>query len=104
MLRRLHSNRPTPRNRRVQAVVSACTALSIAFVTWPAVAQTPGSDAKPLRIVVPFAPGGARDVIGRYLGGHLSTRLGAPVVIENKAGVRNSMPFARPVRPMSTVH
>jgi tripartite-type tricarboxylate transporter receptor subunit TctC len=52
----------------------------------PCAAQTVAPDAKPLRIVVPFAPGGAQDVIGRYLANHLSTRLGIPVVVENKTG------------------
>ena len=41
---------------------------------------------QPLRIVVPFAAGGAQDVIGRYLGNKLTARLGVPVVIDNKAG------------------
>jgi tripartite-type tricarboxylate transporter receptor subunit TctC len=39
-----------------------------------------------LHIVVPFAPGGAQDVIGRWLGTKLGARLGVPVVIDNKAG------------------
>lgn len=41
---------------------------------------------KPLRIVVPFASGGAQDVIARYLGAKLTDKLGAPVIIDNKAG------------------
>jgi tripartite-type tricarboxylate transporter receptor subunit TctC len=39
-----------------------------------------------LHIVVPFAPGGAQDVIARYLGDKLTQRLGVPVVIDNKSG------------------
>ena len=41
---------------------------------------------KPLRIVVPFAAGGSQDVIARYLGAKLTTRLGFPVIVDNKAG------------------
>jgi tripartite-type tricarboxylate transporter receptor subunit TctC len=49
-------------------------------------AQAPAGGRAPLHIVVPFAPGGAQDVIGRYLGTKLTERLGVPVVIDNKAG------------------
>ena len=41
---------------------------------------------RPLRIVVPFASGGAQDVIARYLGAKLTDKLGTPVIIDNKAG------------------
>ncbi len=45
--------------------------------TWPA---------KPIRIVVPYAPGGAVDTIARVTGQRLSERLGQPVLIDNKPG------------------
>lgn len=44
------------------------------------------SSGQTLHIVVPFAAGGAQDVIGRYLGTKLQLRLGVPVVVDNKAG------------------
>jgi tripartite-type tricarboxylate transporter receptor subunit TctC len=50
----------------------------------PALAQTGSGQA--LHLVVPFAAGGAQDVIGRYIGSKLSPRLGVPVVVDNKAG------------------
>ena len=56
--------------------------LSAAFASAAAVAQAQ----TPLRIVVPFAPGGAQDVIGRWFGTKLTARLGVPVIIDNRAG------------------
>jgi tripartite-type tricarboxylate transporter receptor subunit TctC len=41
---------------------------------------------KPVKLIVPFAPGGFSDVVARILGEKLSTAMGQPFVIENKAG------------------
>ena len=41
---------------------------------------------KPIRIIVSFGPGGGADIIGRILGDSMQSRLGKPVVIENKPG------------------
>ncbi len=42
--------------------------------------------AKPVRLIVPFAPGGGNDVIGRFMAQRLTTALGQQVFVENRAG------------------
>jgi tripartite-type tricarboxylate transporter receptor subunit TctC len=53
---------------------------------------------KPLRIVVPFPPGGATDIAGRSLQEPLQRLLGQPVVIENRAGAGGSIGMAEIAR------
>jgi tripartite-type tricarboxylate transporter receptor subunit TctC len=49
-------------------------------------AAAQGFPGKPLRILVPFPPGGGTDVAARALGEHLSRDLGQPVVVDNRPG------------------
>jgi tripartite-type tricarboxylate transporter receptor subunit TctC len=46
---------------------------------------------RPVRIVVPFAPGGSTDIIGRLIGQRLSERLGQQFIIENRPGAGSNV-------------
>jgi tripartite-type tricarboxylate transporter receptor subunit TctC len=61
------------------AALAACGAL-------PAAAQTTPFPSKPIRLIVPHAPGGNSDTFGRMLAQKLSERVGQQVVVENKPG------------------
>ena len=46
----------------------------------------PGYPARPIRLIVPFPPGGSNDIMGRYLANYLTERFSRQVVIDNRAG------------------
>ena len=58
----------------------------LAILTSPVSAQTEINSQKPVRIVVPFAPGGSNDVVARMLAQKWEGKVGSAVVVENRAG------------------
>src|SRR5438067_1440019 len=65
-------------------LIAGCVAFTIPVATLSARAQSyPG---KPVRMVVPFPPGGGTDVIGRLIAQKMTAALGQTVVVDNRAG------------------
>lgn len=72
-----------PGRRRAAALVL----LAAAAMAWSTGASADDAwPARPLRLIVPFPPGGAADTIGRLVAQKLGERLGQTVTVENKAG------------------
>ena len=69
-------------HRRALALLSL--AALAAFIPFKSGAQA--FPTKPIRIIIPYAPGGTTDIVGRRMGQRLSEVLGQPVVVENRAG------------------
>ncbi|CAM4322093.1 Tripartite tricarboxylate transporter substrate binding protein [Bordetella tumbae] len=68
--------------------------LAAACVLGPSLARAADQDAfpsKPIRMIVPFAPGGSTDVLTRLIGAQLSGRLKQPVTVENRTGASGNI-------------
>ena len=70
-------------------------ALLCAAVAMPAIAAADAFPARPIKLVVPFAPGGNTDVVARLLSQGMAEALGQPVVVENIAGANGAIGTAR---------
>ncbi|WP_081471098.1 tripartite tricarboxylate transporter substrate-binding protein [Alicycliphilus denitrificans] len=62
-----------------------CGAAAMLILALPLAARAEWPE-RPIKIIVPFPPGNSSDVAMRLLGEKLSTRLGQPVIIDNKVG------------------
>ena len=68
---------------RLVMLAILCAALSPAFgQAWPA---------RPIRLIIPYPPGGQTDIVSRWLADRLTPVLGQPVVPENRAGAQGSV-------------
>ena len=80
-------------NRR-QALIAGAALLSLAGTAWSA--DTWPSRA--IKVIVPFAPGGSTDIIGRLFSDALGRELGQPIVVENVGGAAGALGTANLTR------
>jgi tripartite-type tricarboxylate transporter receptor subunit TctC len=72
--------------------------LLAALLAAPLFAHAQSYPAKPVKIVVPFAPGGGSDFTGRLIAAKLSERMGTQFVVENRAGAGGNLGASEVVR------
>lgn len=71
--------------KRINQFIALVLFASFGGMVSPVLAQSNSAD-RPIRIVVPFSPGGGTDTIARTLGAAMSQDLGQTVIVENKPG------------------
>lgn len=76
---------------KLKQTLLAVAALVAGLVIQPATAQTQGYPNKPIRFVVGFGAGSSIDSVARIIGQYLTTKLGQPVVVENKTGANGML-------------
>ena len=77
------------RARRLRRAIAAAALVAASL---PATAQSPEPyPSRPVKILVPYAPGGATDIIARHLATRLNDVLAQSVVVENRAGASGNI-------------
>ena len=61
------------------------------ILLFPVLAFAQGYPSRPVRMLIPFAPGGASDFVGRIMQPRLGELLGQPIVVENRAGASGNI-------------
>ena len=68
---------------KIRSLMLTAASMLLALSTSVAAQDYPN---KPVRLIIPFPPGGSNDVVGRMVATQLSERLGKQVVVDNRAG------------------
>src|SRR5947209_11317526 len=66
---------------KIRSLLLIAGGLLLAFAT---LVQAQDYPTKPVRLIIPFPPGGSNDVVGRLFATHLSERLGKQVIVDNR--------------------
>src|SRR2546430_10629856 len=82
-----------PRRRFLHLAAGATALPAVSRFAWAQAYPT-----RPITMIVPFAPGGISDVMGRMMAEPMRAFLGQPVIIENVGGAGGSIGVGRAVR------
>lgn len=91
-----------------RALRRSCAAVAVLMALAPAHAQGPQTPrwepARPIRLLVPYGPGGSSDVIARAVAAEMSKGLGQAIVVENKGGGQGTIATAEAARARPDGH
>jgi len=90
MMKSIQSKSALPSRRKVLQTA----AISAASVAVPALWAQPAWPAKPIRFIVPFAPGGTSEVVARSVAAEMTKQMGQTVFVENKPGAGGTIAMA----------
>src|SRR5687767_1123155 len=77
--------------RPMQRILRIFIPAALAAVCSAAPAQERPYPTKPIRFIVPFAPGGGADIVARLMGARLTEGLGVQLVVDNRAGASSTV-------------